>query len=81
MDRVSFNAENETFHNKEIGINEQEKIEISGKNQRLLILKTTMENRSGIVEHKAAIESSAETLHHETISEFCYHLYSKWCAS
>jgi hypothetical protein len=56
-------------------------MEMKGKNQRLFILKIPMENRSEIVKHQAAIEPSAETLHHETISEFCYHLYSKWCAS
>ena len=32
-----------------------------------------IENRSEIVEHQAAIESSAEALHHETISQFSYH--------
>ena len=38
-------------------------------------------NRSEIVEHQATVKSSAEALHHETISKFCYHLYSKKCAS
>ena len=36
-----------------------------------------MEDRSGIVEHKTTVESSAEALHHETIFQLCYHLKFK----
>ena len=54
---------------------------MNGKNQKLFILKIPEKNRSEIVKHQATVESSAETLHHKTISEFCYHLYSKRCAS
>jgi hypothetical protein len=38
-------------------------------------------NRSEAIEHEAAVEPSAKTLHHETIFQFCYHLYFKLGAS
>jgi hypothetical protein len=54
---------------------------MTANNQNICILKITEEDRSEIVKHQTAVESSAEPLHHETISEFSYHKCLKMHAS